>query len=193
MGPFDQTASWSMESIRGCNKFLDRIWNLQDIVTSENAFSKEHDKLMNKAIKKVSQDIEAMKFNTCVSTFMEMVNAFYKDKFVTKKEFEIFLQLLNPFAPHITEELNQKLGNKEELAYIAWPTYDEEKTHDDEINLPVQVNGKLRANVLINKDEEESSVKEKVHANERIQSFTDGKQIVKEIYVPNRIYNIVIK
>ena len=193
MGPFDQTASWSMESIRGCNKFLDRIWNLQDIVTSENAFSKEHDKLMNKAIKKVSQDIEAMKFNTCVSTFMEMVNAFYKDKFVTKKEFEIFLQLLNPFAPHITEELNQKLGNKEELAYIAWPTYDEEKTHDDEINLPVQVNGKLRANILINKDEEESSVKEKVHANERIQSFTDGKQIVKEIYVPNRIYNIVIK
>ena len=193
MGPFDQTAAWSMESIRGCNKFLDRVWNLQDIMTSENEISDKHDKLINKAIKKVTSDIEEMKFNTCVSTFMSMTNEFYKDKYITKKEYEIFIQLLNPFAPHMTEELNKLIGNNEELAYKAWPNYDEEKTHDDEINLPVQINGKLRANVQINKDEEEESVKQKVHQNEKISVLIENKQIIKEIYVKNRIYNIVIK
>ena len=193
MGPFDQTAAWSMESIRGCNKFLDRVWNLQDIMTSENEISEKHDKLINKAIKKVTLDIEEMKFNTCVSTFMAMTNEFYKDKYITKKEFEIFLSLLNPFAPHMTEEINERMGNKEEIAYRAWPSFDEAKTHDDEINLPVQINGKLRANVQINKDEEEESVKKKVHQNEKIDALIDDKEIVKEIYVKNRIYNIVIK
>ena len=193
MGPFDQTAAWSMESIRGCNKFLDRVWNLQDIMIPENEISEKHDKLINKAIKKVTSDIEEMKFNTSVSTFMAMTNEFYKDKYITKKEFEIFLQLLNPFAPHLTEEINEKMGNKEELAYKAWPSFDEEKTLDDEISLPIQINGKLRANVQINKDEEEESVKQKVHQNEKIETLIEGKEIVKDIYVKNRIYNIVIK
>ena len=193
MGPFDQTAAWSMESIRGCNKFLDRVWNLQDIMTSQNEISEKHDKLINKAIKKVTSDIEEMKFNTSVSTFMAMTNEFYKDKYITKKEFEIFLQLLNPFAPHLTEEINERIGNKEDLAYKAWPSFDEEKTSDDEISLPIQINGKLRANVQINKDEEEESVKQKVHQNEKIEALINDKEIVKEIYVKNRIYNIVIK
>ncbi len=193
MGPFDQTAAWSMESIRGCNKFLDRVWNLQDIMTSQNEISEKHDKLINKAIKKVTSDIEEMKFNTSVSTFMAMTNEFYKDKYITKKEFEIFLQLLNPFAPHLTEEINERMGNKEELAYKAWPSFDEEKTSDDEISLPIQINGKLRANVQINRDEEEESVKQKVHQNEKIETLINDKEIVKEIYVKNRIYNIVIK
>ncbi len=193
MGPFDQTAAWSMESIRGCNKFLDRVWNLQDIMTSQNEISEKHDKLINKAIKKVTSDIEEMKFNTSVSTFMAMTNEFYKDKYITKKEFEIFLQLLNPFAPHLTEEINERIGNKEELAYKAWPSFDEEKTSDDEISLPIQINGKLRANVQINRDEEEESVKQKVHQNEKIETLINDKEIVKEIYVKNRIYNIVIK
>ena len=193
MGPFDQTAAWSMESIRGCNKFLDRVWNLQDIMTSQNEISEKHDKLINKAIKKVKSDIEEMKFNTSVSTFMAMTNEFYKDKYITKKEFEIFLQLLNPFAPHLTEEINERMGNKEELAYKAWPSFDEEKTSDDEISLPIQINGKLRANVQINRDEEEESVKQKVHQNEKIETLINDKEILKEIYVKNRIYNIVIK
>ena len=193
MGPFDQTAAWSMESIRGCNKFLDRVWNLQDIMTSQNEISEKHDKLINKAIKKVTSDIEEMKFNTSVSTFMAMTNEFYKDKYITKKEFEIFLQLLNPFAPHLTEEINERMGNKEELAYKAWPSFDEEKTSDDEISLPIQINGKLRANVQINRDEEEESVKQKVHQNEKIETLINDKEILKEIYVKNRIYNIVIK
>ena len=193
MGPFDQAASWSMDSIRGCSKFLDRVWNLQNFLVDGSTYSPKHDKLINKAIKKVTSDIEEMKFNTSVSTFMAMTNEFYKDKYITKKEFEIFLQLLNPFAPHLTEEINERMGNKEELAYKAWPSFDEEKTSDDEISLPIQINGKLRANVQINRDEEEESVKQKVHQNEKIETLINDKEILKEIYVKNRIYNIVIK
>ena len=193
MGPFDQTAPWSMESIRGCSKFLDRVWNLQDIMNDNEEYSKEHEKMMHKAIKKVTFDIEEMKFNTSVATFMSMVNVFYKDKFITKAELKTFLQLLNPFAPHITEEMWQKLSEKEELAYHKWPEYDEEKTIEDLIDLPIQINGKLRANVEIQKDEVQDSIKEKVLQNDKIKSYVDGKTIVKEIYVPNKIYNIVVK
>ena len=193
MGPFDQTAPWSMESIRGCGKFLDRVWNLTSIMNENDEYSKEHEKMMHQAIKKVSSDIEQMKFNTSVATFMSMTNVFYKDKFITRKELKIFLQLLNPFAPHITEEMWQKLGEKEELAYHTWPTFDEEKTVEDLINLPVQINGKLRANVEIQKDEDKESIREKIFKNEKIQNYTNGHEIVKEIYVPNKIYNIVVK
>ena len=193
MGPFDQTAPWSMESIRGCSKFLDRVWNLQDIMNNSEEYSKKKKKMMHKAIKKVSSDIEEMKFNTSVATFMAMINVFYKDKFITKAELKTFLQLLNPFAPHITEEMWQKLGEKDELSYHKWPEFDEEKTVEDLINLPIQINGKLRANVEIQKDEEQDSIKEKILKNDKIKSYVDGKTIVKEIYVPNKIYNIVVK
>ena len=193
MGPFDQTAPWSMESIRGCGKFLDRVWNLQEIMTDEETISEKHEKLINKAIKKVSSDIEEMKFNTAVSTFMTMTNEFIKDKYLTKKEYEIFIQLLNPFAPHITEELWQKLGHKECLAYSKWPTFDGNKTIDTLINLPIQVNGKLRANIEIKKDEDKEKIREKIFNNDRIKQYTDNKEIIKEIYVNNKIYNIVVK
>ena len=193
MGPFDQTAPWSMESIRGCGKFLDRVWNLTSIMNENDEYSKEHEKMMHQAIKKVSSDIEQMKFNTSVATFMSMTNVFYKDKFITKGEMKTLLQLLNPFAPHMTEEMWQRLGEKEELAYHTWPKYDEEKTVEDLINLPVQINGKLRANVEIQKDEDKESIREKIFNNEKIQNYTNGCEIVKEIYVPNKIYNIVVK
>ena len=127
MGPFDQTAPWSMESIRGCGKFLDRVWNLQNIMIDEDSYSEKHEKMMHKAIKKVSSDIEEMKFNTAVSTFMTITNEFVKDKFITKAEYMTFLQLLNPFAPHMTEELWKTYGGEGLLAYAAWPTYDEAK------------------------------------------------------------------
>lgn len=167
MGPFDQTAPWSMESIRGCGKFLDRVWNLQNIMTDEESYSEQHEKLMHKAIKKVSSDIEEMKFNTAVSTFMTITNEFVKDKFITKAEYMTFLQLLNPFAPHMTEELWKTYGGEGLLAYAAWPTYDEAKTVEDEITLPVQVNGKLRANIDIVKDEDKESIRAKIFANEK--------------------------
>ena len=191
MGPFDQVAAWSMESIRGCGKFLDRVWNMQNMLVDGDTYSTETEKMMHKAIKKVSQDIEEMKFNTCVSTFMTMVNEFYKLKKVNKAEFKTFLTLLNPFAPHITEELNKIIGFKDDISTYNWPEYDETKTIDDEITLPIQFNGKLKATIFINLDEDESSVKSKVH--EAIDSKLDGKTIVKEIYVKNKIYNIVVK
>lgn len=191
MGPFDQVAAWSMESIRGCGKFLDRVWNMQDMLVDGNTYSKETEKMMHKAIKKVSQDIEEMKFNTSVSTFMTMVNEFYKLKKINKAEFKTFLTLLNPFAPHMTEELNKLAGFEDDISTYSWPEYDESKTVDDEITLPIQFNGKLKATVTISINEDESSVKEKVH--EAIDSKLDGKNIVKEIYVKNRIYNIVVK
>lgn len=190
MGPFDQTAPWSMESIRGCMKFLDRVWNMQDFLVDGDTYSEKFEKMMHKAIKKVSSDIEEMKFNTSVATFMTMVNEFYKEKQINKAEFATFLQLLNPFAPHMTEELYQKIGGTEELAYKAWPTYDEAKTIEDEIEIPVQIKGKVRATITIRKDEDEEIVKQK--AKEAIASQIEGKKIIKEIYVKNKIYNIVV-
>ena len=192
MGPFDQTAPWSMESIRGCSKFLDRVWNMQTMLIDGDSYSPKFEKMMHRAIKKVSLDIEEMKFNTCISTFMTMVNEFYKEKTINKAEFKTFLQLLNPFAPHITEELSQSvLGEKEDLAYQKWPEYDESKTIADEITLPIQFNGKLKGTVQISLDEDEASIKQKVH--EAIDSKLEGKTVVKEIYVKNKIYNIVVK
>ena len=191
MGPFDQVAAWSMESIRGCGKFLDRVWNMQNMLVDGDTYSKEAEKMMHKAIKKVSQDIEDMKFNTSVSTFMTMVNEFYKLGKINKAEFKTFLTLLNPFAPHITEELNKIAGFDADVSTYSWPEYDEAKTVDDEITLPIQFNGKLKATITISVDEDESSVKEKVH--NAVDSKLDGKTIVKEIYVKNKIYNVVVK
>ena len=191
MGPFDQVAAWSMESIRGCGKFLDRVWNMQNMLVDGDTYSKETEKMMHKAIKKVSQDIEDMKFNTSISTFMTIVNEFYKIGKINKAEFKTFLTLLNPFAPHITEELNKISGFEADISTYAWPDYDESKTVDDEITLPIQFNGKLKATITISVDEDESSVKEKVH--NAIDSKLDGKNIIKEIYVKNKIYNIVVK
>ena len=192
MGPFDQTAPWSMESIRGCAKFLDRVWNLQNILVEGDNYSPKFEKMMHKAIKKISSDIEEMKFNTSISTFMTMVNEFYKAKTINTAEFKTFLQLLNPFAPHITEELLATvLHGTEPFAYMTWPKYDESKTLEDEIVLPIQFNGKLKGTINIQPDEDEASVKNKVH--EAIDSKLIGKNVVKEIYVKNKIYNIVVK
>ena len=191
MGPFDQTAAWSMESIRGCGKFLDRVWNMQEFMVDGDTYSPEYEKIMHKAIKKVTNDIEEMKFNTCISTFMTMVNEFYKLKRINKAEFKTFLTLLNPFAPHMTEELNKLIGFENDISTYTWPEFDNSKTIDDEIEIPVQVNGKLKATIRIALDEEEDSVKEK--ALDAISNAVEGKTIVKEIYVKNKIYNVVVK
>lgn len=191
MGPFDQVAAWSMDSIRGCSKFLDRVWNMQNMLIDGDEYSKETEKMIHQSIKKVSQDIEEMKYNTCVSTFMTMVNEFYKLKRINKAEFKTFITLLNPFAPHITEELNKIAGFENDISTYAWPEYDEEKTVNDEITLPIQFNGKLKATITIELNEDETSVKEKVH--QAIDTKLEGKNIVKEIYVKNKIYNIVVK
>ena len=191
IGPFDQSAPWSMDSIRGCYKFLERVWNLQEILIDGDDYSPEFEKMMHKAIKKVSSDIEEMKFNTSIATFMTMINEFYKLKRINKAEFKTFLELLNPFAPHITEELYELLNINHTISDSTWPKYDEAKTIDDEIEIPIQFNGKVKATVKIALDSNEESVKEAVH-NE-VASLLDGKTIIKEIYVKNKIYNIVVK
>ena len=193
MGPFDQTAPWSMESIRGCGKFLDRVWNMQDFVEEGDTFTKEHEIMMNKAIKKVSSDIEEMKFNTSVAVFMTMVNEFYKDKKINKAEYKVFLQLLNPFAPHMTEEIFSKLGSDKTINETPWPTFDPAKVIDDEVVIPIQVNGRLKSKVMAPKDAEEDVVKELVHNDETIINYLEGKTVVKEIYVKGKIFNIVVK
>lgn len=191
MGPFDQSAAWSMDSIRGCLKFLDRVWNLQTILVEGNTYLPETEKMMHKAIKKVTNDIEEMKFNTCISTFMTMVNEFYKLKKINKAELKTFLTLLNPFAPHITEELNKIAGFKDDISTYEWPSFDETKTIDDTVTIAIQFNGKLKGTVDVAKDSKEADVKDKVHSS--IDDKLEGKQIVKEIYVKNKIYNIVVK
>ncbi len=192
MGQFDQTAPWSMESIRGCSKFLDRVWTMQDILTEGSEYSPKFESMMHKAIKKVSNDIEEMKFNTAVSTFMTMVNEFTKEKKINRAEYKTFLQLLNPFAPHMTEEIWERIGEKQEISQIPWPTYDESKTIDDEIEIPVQVNGKLKTTVKVAKDIEQEEIDKVVEKNEIISKIIEGKQIKKKIYVKGKIYNIVL-
>jgi len=193
MGPFDQTAPWSTEAIRGCGKFLDRVWNMQEILVDGDEYSKEHEKMMHKAIKKVSSDIEEMKFNTSIAEFMKMTNEFYKDKMINRAEYKVFLQLLNPFAPHMTEELYSLIGEKKTINETPWPEYDEAKTIDDEIEIPVQVNGKLKGIVKVEKDASQEDVKAVVDSEETIQNAIEGKTVVKEIYVKGKIYNIVVK
>ena len=191
IGPFDQSTPWSMEALRGCSKFLDRVWNLTDFLVPGDVYSKDFEKMMHKAIRKVSEDYETLKFNTAVSTFMTMVNEFYRLKRINKAEFDTFLILLNPIAPHITEELYSKIGNEKTIAESSWPTFEESKTIDDEIEIPIQVNGKLKATVTILVDSDEDIVKKLVH--DKVSHMLEGKQIVKEIYVKNKIYNIVVK
>jgi leucyl-tRNA synthetase len=193
LGPFDQTAPWSMDSVRGCSKFLDRVWNLQDILVDGESFTPKFESMMHKAIKKVSSDIEEMKFNTSVATFMTMVNEFVKAKQINRAEYKTFLQLLNPFAPHITEEIFERIGEKKTINETPWPTYDEAKTIDEIQEVPVQINGKLKGLVKVAKDADEETVKQEAHKVEAVINAIQGKTIVKEIYVKGKILNIVVK
>ena len=194
MGPIDAAKPWDPNGIDGSKKFIDRVWRLfkesGKVVDKPN---KNLEKDYNYTVKKVTNDYETMNFNTAISQMMIFVNLANKEEVLPLEYAEGFLKLLNPVAPHITEELWSEMGHTETITYSTWPTFDEAKTQEDTISLPVQINGKLRANVEIEKDEDQESVKQKVHNNDKIQAQIEEKQIVKEIYVPNRIYNIVIK
>ena len=193
IGAFDQATPWSMQGVKGCYKFLERVWGMQAFVTDENIYSSEMEMGMHKAIQKVSDDIEKMKFNTAIATLMSLSNDFYKQNKITRKEFETFLILLNPFAPHITEEIWQALKFEKEIVNVTWPIFDASKIVEDIIEIPVQVNGKVKDKVIVEKDATEDIVKEAVHNSESITKILEGKTVVKEIYVSGRIYNIVIK
>ncbi len=195
MGPIDAAKPWDPKGIDGSKKFLDRVWRLyteSDKIKDEENTSLE--KVYHFTVKKVTNDYETMNFNTAISQLMIFINAVYKTNCFPKEYAEGFLKLLNPIAPHITEELwNVVLVNNSSIAYSKWPEFDEAKTIDDEIELPVQINGKVKATVMIPINSEESTVKEIVYGNENVQTAISDKNVVKEIYVKNKIYNIVVK
>jgi len=193
IGDYEKYAIWSDSSVKGCKRFLDRVWKLQEILTDEKGISKQHTSLIHKTIKKVSEDYEAMKFNTAIAAMMSAVNDFYNDKFITKDELKAFITLLNPVAPHITEEIWETQGYGGMLNKAQWPTWDEEKTVDDVIELPVQISGKVRGKIVVSKDADLQTAKKIALADENINKYTEGKTIVKEIYVPGKIFNIVVK
>ena len=193
IGAFDLSASWSNEGVRGCRRFLDRVWKLQDMLTDEDGYSRELETRVHQTIKKVSQDYESLKFNTAIAAMMALVNDFYKAGKVTKGEYRTLLILLNPVAPHITEELYELAGFEGHVFTASWPVWDEEKTVEKTVEIAVQLGGKVKATVMVGLDDEQSVVREKVMAIPAISSALTDKNIIKEIYVKGRIYNIVAK
>ena len=192
MGPIESSKPWDPNGIDGAKKFLDRVWRLfAESGKVQDKENKNLEKIYHYTVKKVTNDYETMNFNTAISQMMIFINSVSKEDILPKEYAEGFLKLLNPVAPHITEELWSVFGHDNTIAYETWPTYDEAKTIDEEKEIPVQVNGKLKATVMIALDEDEASVKEKVHS--ALEGKLDGKTIVKEIYVKNKIYNVVVK
>ncbi len=193
IGDYEKTAVWSENSVKGCKRFLDRVWKLQEILSDEEEYSKEHLSLIHKTIKKVTQDYEAMKYNTAIAAMMSALNEFYDSSFITRAELKAFITLLYPIAPHITEEIWEEQNFGGMLNQTAWPEWDEEKTVEDEIEMPVQINGKVRGKVMISKDAGLEEAKAKASEDDNIKKFLEGKSIVKEIFVAGKIFNIVVK
>ena len=193
IGAFDQSTPWSQQGLKGCYKFLERVWNLQSIVNDEEGYSADLEKNMNKAIKKVGEDFERMKFNTAIATMMSLVNDFSKKGSVTKGEYKTLITLLNPVAPHMTEELWLTYGNGELLSLQPWPKYDEGKTVDDEIEIVVQINGKIKDKLMIPAGLDKDGTQEAAMNTEKIKGLIEGKNVVKVIAVPGKLVNIVVK
>ncbi len=191
MGPFDQSIAWSTDNMIGPRRFLERIWNIQNKLGGEKD-DKELLSLIHKTIKKVSQDIEEMKFNTAISQMMILVNEMENKDFVNKENFETFLKILAPFAPHITEEIWESLGYSESIHLEEWPKYDEALTKDEKHIVVIQVNGKVRSEIEIEDGEDEESVKKRALEDEKIQKWIEGKEIKKTVYIVNKLVNLVV-
>ncbi len=193
MGDYEKAAPWSESSVKGCKRFVDRAWNLLEILKDGEEFSKELEVSFHKTIKKVSEDIENMKFNTAIAAMMALLNEIYEVGSITKGELKVFSKLLAPFAPHVAEEIWETLGESGFIALAQWPAFDEAKTVDSTIEVPVQICGKLRATITIAKDSTADEAISAAKADPKVQEFLDGKAIIKEIYVPGKIINIVAK
>lgn len=191
MGDYGSAAPWNDSSVKGCRRFLERVFALQDIVVPETVKSLEAS--LHKTIKKVSTDIEEQKYNTAIAALMTFLNEVGKEKKIGRAQLLCFVKLLNPFAPHIAEEIYQNQGGEGSLQLASWPEHDEAKTVDESIEIGVQVNGKLRATVTIPTDCEKSEALALAKADEKVQAALEGKNLVKEIYVPNKIVNLVVK
>jgi leucyl-tRNA synthetase len=194
MGPLEVSKPWSPQGVEGARKFLNRVWTF---FTNEDNWTAENDgaldRVFHQTVKKVSGDFESLGFNTAISQMMIFVNACYKNGTCPKAYAEDFVKMLSCICPHIGEEMWQILGHEGSLALEPWPAWDEEKIKEDTIQIPVQVNGKVRATVEVGVEEGQEAVLEKAHAMKNVQTYTEGKTIVKEIYVKGRIVNIVVK
>lgn len=193
IGDFEKSAPWSENGVKGTRKFLDRVWNLQEKIIPGDNYSKDLETLMHQTIKKISEDFENLKFNTGIAQLMTVLNEFYKKENITDEDYKTFLILLHPVAPHITEELWQIEGYDGYIHEQEWPNYVEEKTINNIINLPIQINGKLRGTVCATLDEDSDSIFEKAMKDDNINKFLKDKTIIKKIYINGKIFNIVIK
>ena len=192
MGDYEQDVPWSTESLKGCKRFIEKVIRLKDKVIDNSSYTKDLEVIINKTIKKVENDLTTMRYNTAVSSLMILTNAYDEKETITKEDYHLLLTLLNPIAPHITEELNEMLGYKP-ICENAWPKYDEEKTIDKTKEIGVQVNGKLRSSIKINSDDTKETIESIALNDEKIKKNILDKEIIKVIVVPNKIVNIVVK
>ncbi len=193
MGDYEKAAPWQESSIKGCKKFLDRVWAMQDFCTDDEGYSDDLKSLMHKTIKKVTNDIENLKFNTAIAAMMTLLNEIYLKKSVTRGEIKTFITLLNPFAPHMTEEIYETLGFGGMLNEIEWPKFDESLCIDDMVEIVAQINGKVKAKATISRNADKDEVIALIKQDPKISEATNGKNIIKEIYVPGKLVNLVVK
>ena len=193
IGDFEKAAPWNTASVKGCKRFLDRVWNLQEMLTDSMEYSKELESVMHRTIKKVTEDIDALKLNTAIAAMMSLINEFYDKKSVTRGELKTLVTLLNPFAPHITEEIWQQQGFEGQIAHTQWPVFDPEKCVDKTVELVVQVNGKVRAKLEVPADIAKEDALRLAKENSAVAALLEGKTVAKEIFVPGKLVNIAVR
>ena len=193
IGDYTKDAAWNENGLKGCKKFLDRVYRTKDKLNDSLEYTKDMENLIHKTIKKVGYDIEHLAYNTAVSSLMILINEYDKHDTVSRADYRLLLQLLNPFAPHMTEELNEICNLGDAFSESVWPEYDESKTIDDMLEIGVQVNGKLRATITVAKDSSKELLESEAMKQDNVKKNIEGKDIVKTIVVPNRIVNIVVK
>ena len=192
MGDYKEDVPWSTESLKGCKRFIDKVIRLKDTLNDNEGFTKDLEKIQNQTIKKVTYDLDNMAYNTAVSSLMILTNAYQDAKSISKEDYRLLLTLLNPIAPHITEELNESIGFSP-IVNSTWPVYDEDKTKDTTVTIAVSVNGKVRGKLEVDVDTPSDILQKKAFTLPNVQNFTNGKEIVKVIAIPNKIVNIVVK
>ena len=193
IGDYEKDAAWSDNGLKGCKRFLDRVERLQNKVVDGDNYSTDLEAIIHKTIKKVTNDLSTMNYNTAVSALMILTNAYEAQETITKKDYQLLLILLNPISPHITEELNEKLGFETKIVEMKWPEFDEQKTVETEVTIGVQVNGKLRGSIQVNDNMDEEEIKNLAFNESNVQRYVEGKEIIKTIVIPKKIVNIVVK
>ena len=193
IGDFEKSAPWSSSSIKGCRRFIDRVWELQECLVDGEEYSKELETAMHKTVKKVSEDIEAMKFNTAIAAMMALLNDIQAKGSITRGEYKTLLILLNPFAPHLTEEIWEKQGFGGLVHEQSWPEYDPAKCVDAAAEIAVQVNGKIRSRIMLPVDADKDATLKAAKEDGTVKALLEGKNIIKEIFVPGRLVNLVVK